>query len=165
MVGDKESKEGMMERFKGPISSNWKKLALGLVIILSVVFAFVIWRKITIPTSSPRKYSQEVIDLCEKEKNLECDPDCEDGFGEIGYFDSRKYTKEELQSGFSLSEKAREASFAIRVYSACGECYNRFELKVNEEFREVSCEEFYRKIEEMNEACNDCVDKISVGCC
>lgn len=144
---------------------GWKKLALGLGMILFVVFAFVIWRKFTVPIPPSQKYSQQVIDLCEKERNLECDPDCEDGFGEIGYFDSRKYTKEELQSDFSLSEKAREASFAIRAYSTCGECYNKFKLKVNEEFGEVSCEEFHQKIEEMNEACDNCVDKISSGCC
>lgn len=138
-------------------------LVLGIILlVLLVIFVAFSFR---LPKQYPQEYSQKIIDLCEKERNLGCDPDCVDGFLEEGYFDSRKYSKEDLSSGWTLSERAREACFAIHASSVCGKCFSRFQLKVDGEFKEVSCEEFFQTIEDENQSCNDCVEKIWSGCC
>ena len=111
--------------------------------------------------------SQAVMDLCKEKGNIECQGDCADGFGAYCYFDSTKYNKDELVTDFPLflPEETKEACFAIHSSSVCGDCYNRFELKKDGEFKEVSCEEFFQAIEEKNSECNDCLDIIQSGCC
>jgi len=113
-------------------------------------------------------FSQNVINLCKEErdkfKNCQITGGCVDGFNEDCYFDSTKYRKDELKSGFSFPEETKEACFAIHSSSAC-QCSNKFELKINNEFKAVSCEEFFQAIEDKNKSCGDCVDKIWAGCC
>lgn len=103
--------------------------------------------------------------MCEEKGEIECHGDCVDGFGEDCYFDSTKYNKDELKTGFYFPEETKEACFAIHSLSICGKCYNKFELKKNGEFEEVSCEEFFQVIEDKNKSCNSCVDIIYSGCC
>lgn len=115
-----------------------------------------------------QKISQNVIDLCKKEsdsfKNCQITTGCVDGFNDDCYFDSTKYKKDELKTGFSFPEETKMACFAIHSSSAC-QCSNKFQLKINNEFKEVSCEEFFQAIEDKNKSCGDCVDKIWAGCC
>lgn len=113
-------------------------------------------------------FSQDVINLCKKErdnfKTCRAAGGCVDGFNEDCYFDSTKYKKDELKNGFSFSKETKEACFAIHSSSVC-QCSNKFELKINNKFKEVSCEEFFQAIEDKNKSCGDCVDKIRAGCC
>ncbi|MCK5477042.1 MAG: hypothetical protein KAI55_03915 [Candidatus Aenigmarchaeota archaeon] len=111
--------------------------------------------------------SQVVIDICKEKENIECHGDCEDGLGTDCYFDSTKYNKDELVIGIPifLPEEIKGACFAMYSSSICGDCYNKFELKKDGEFKEISCEEFFQAIEEKNIECNDCLDMIQSGCC
>lgn len=118
--------------------------------------------------SGNSNFSQNVIDLCNEDRNnwKNCKPDssCMDGFNSNCYFDSSLYKKDSLKAGMDFHEETRKACFAIHSTSAC-QCGNKFELKENGEFREVSCEEFFQAIKDKNNTCNKCVDKIWAGCC
>jgi hypothetical protein len=108
---------------------------------------------------------KDIVDKCKEEARVGCDKMCADGFGQDCYFDSTRYNKAELKSGEVLPKETKAACFAIRSYSECGNCYKKFELRKGDEFKEVTCEEFYRVIKEKNKACNNCVDIIYAGCC
>lgn len=105
---------------------------------------------------------KDIADKCRKQANTACDKELVDGFGQDCYFDSTLYNKEELKSGEVLPKETRDACFAIRSY---GNCYEKFELREGSDFREVSCEEFYRAITEKNKTRDNCVDIIYAGCC
>ncbi len=109
--------------------------------------------------------SQEIIELCKMENKVTCDSGCVDGFGEDCYFDSSKYNPDDLKTDFTLPEETKKACFAIKSYSECGNCYKKFELKINDKFEEVSCEEFFSKIEAENKSCNGCINIKYAGCC
>jgi hypothetical protein len=123
---------------------------------------------ITLVSGKEQKFSKNVIDLCKKEsdsfKNCRIQTGCVDGFTEYCYFDSTKYKKDELKTEFPFPDETKKACFAIHSLSDC-QCFNKFQLKINNEFQEVTCEEFYQAIEDKNKSCGDCVDEISAGCC
>ena len=88
-----------------------------------------------------------------------------DGFNSDCYFNSFLYKKDSLKiTSFDFPEETKKACLAIHSTSACF-CNNNFQLKIDNELKEVSCEEFYQAIEDKNKFCDDCVDKISAGCC
>lgn len=117
-----------------------------------------------------QKFSRNVINLCEKQRdnlqNCAITKGCKDGFIEYCYFDSKKYSKNQLQNflGFSFPNETRKSCFATRSEDSCL-CSNKFYLRINSEPKEVSCEELFQAIENKNKSCGDCVDEISAGCC
>lgn len=145
-----------------------KKRSAGIVVILLLAFPFICFGQ-DVVTEVTSKYGKEIdsdiVDKCKEEAKVMCDKMCVDGFGEDCYFDSTEYNKADLKSGFTLPEETKDACFAIRSYSACGNCYKKFDLRKNDEFKEVSCDEFYQTIKDKNKICNDCVDIIYAGCC
>lgn len=136
---------------------------LVILVLLIIVISFIIF--ITLNLKITRDYPQNIIDLCEKEASIKCEGDCVDGFGEDCYFDSTEYNKDELETGFSFPDKTKKTCLALRSYSVCGECYNKFELKREIGLREVSCEEFFQVIEDRNASCSGCIDIVYSGCC
>jgi len=153
-----------------------KKLIFGLIVVISIIFA-VIWYKnlqkpeilpfANIPPAvAPNKnfYLQTITDLCKEEENIKCYGNCKDGFGEIGYFDSRKYNKEDFLHTpgelYKTDWEKRKMSFATHYQSNCDPCGNKFKLNKNGVLQEVSCEEFFQTIEDFNKTCNDCVDNV-----
>jgi hypothetical protein len=139
-----------------------KKILLAALLLAIPLFCFA--QDIT-TQATPKEIDVDIVDLCKEKGQVRCDRDCVDGFGEECYFDSVKYKKEELKSGFSLPEETKNACFAVHSHSICGNCYNTFELKKNDKFEQVSCEEFYQAIKEKNKSCNDCLDIVYAGCC
>lgn len=137
-------------------------IALLLIAIIGGIYTFLSAQKI-LPV--PQNISQSVKDICKEKGKIECHGNCVDGFNEYCYFDSTKYKKDELKSGFSFPEETKQACFAIHSLSVCGDCHNRFELKKDGEFKEVSCEEFFQAIEDKNKSCSNCIDEIWAGCC
>ena len=113
----------------------------------------------------PKNVSLNVKEICKEKGKLECLGDCLDGFGADCYFDSTKYKKDQLKTGFSFPSETKEACLCIHSFSRCGDCYNNFELKKDDQFKQVSCEEFFQAIENKNQFCNNCVTTIISGCC
>lgn len=109
--------------------------------------------------------SKKVIEICKEKGKVDCRGSCVDGFGQDCYFDAIQYKKEDLQIGISLPEATKDACFALRSYSLCSQCYNKFEVRKDGELKEVPCEEFYSVIKEKNNLCNNCVRVIYGGCC
>ena len=136
-----------------------KKFNIKTILLLAVFTLFVAG------CTNSQKVSETVKDVCREKGKLECDGNCEDGFGADCYFDSTKYNKEKLETGFTFPEETRKACFGIHSSSICDPCYNKFELNKNGVFEEVTCEEFFQAIEEKNKKCHDCIEVISSGCC
>ena len=143
-----------------------KILIITITILLVVSFAvayffFVNQNQLPIP----QNISQSVIEICKEKGKLECHGDCLDGFGADCYFDSTKYNKDELKTGFSFPPETKDTCLGIHSSSVCGNCHNTFELKKDGQFQQVSCEEFFQAIEDKNQSCNNCIDIIFSGCC
>ena len=143
-----------------------KILIITITILLVVSFAvayffFVNQNQLPIP----QNISQSVIGICKEKGKLECRGDCLDGFGADCYFDSTKYNKDELKTGFSFPPETKDTCLGIHSSSVCGNCRNTFELKKDGQFQQVSCEEFFQAIEDKNQSCNNCIDIIFSGCC
>lgn len=112
-------------------------------------------------------FTKEINEICEKEANIGCVGNCQDGFNEECYFDSARLNKGQLETDFfmpNLPKDIVDICFAIHSYSVCGKCSNVFKLRKNDKLEEVSCEEFYKAIKEKNDSCG-CVDMIKGGCC
>lgn len=107
------------------------------VIILSIIVigGLYIYFSTRKQLSTPKNISQSVKDICKEKGRIECIGNCVDGFNEYCYFDLMRYKKDELKSGFFFPEETRQKCFAIHSFSVCGECFNKFELKKDNEFK------------------------------
>lgn len=134
---------------------------------LSIIVIIVVFTAVSNQKKSPVRniISGNVKEVCKIKDKIECQGNCLDGFSADCYFDSTKYNKENLQSGFSLSKETKNVCFGIHSSSVCGDCHNTFELRKNGVLGEVSCEEFFQAIENKNSECDNCVDTIFSGCC
>ena len=150
-----------------------KILIITITILLIASFAvayffFINQNQLPVPkniSQNVKNISKNVIEICKEKGKLVCHGGCVDGFGEDCYFDSTKYNKDELKTGFSFPPETKEACLGIHSSSVCGNCHNTFELKKSEQFQQVSCEEFFQAIEDKNQSCNNCIDIIFSGCC
>jgi len=136
-------------------------IALLSIAIIGGLYIFLSTQKI-LPV--PQNISQSVKDICKEKGKTGCSSNCVDGFGESCYFDSKDELKSE-PGEHSFPEETKQACFAVHSLSVCGDCHNRFELKKDGEFKEVSCEEFFQAIENKNKSCSGCIDEIEAGCC
>ena len=141
-------------------------IVIGLVVVLAILS---LWLLTSIRTGfrdfNPENVSSRINDLCKEKGKIECYADCVDGFGDDCYFDSSLYNKEDLGTGHFIPEEVKEICLAIHSSSVCNQCHNTFELREGDKLVEISCEEFFQKIEDKNQTCNGCVDIIQYGCC
>ncbi|MEM4181880.1 MAG: hypothetical protein QXX68_01870 [Candidatus Pacearchaeota archaeon] len=137
-------------------------ITLLLIVVIGGLYIFSFNSKKSVWSQS---ISQSVKDICKEKDKIEYFGNCFDGFSEHCYFDSIKYKKNELISGFSFPKETKQACLGIHSASICGKYQNKFELKKDGEFKEVSCEEFLQTIEDKNKSCGGCIDEILAGCC
>lgn len=100
---------------------------------------------------------------------------CVDGWSATHYFDGRLFT-EDIQSSKDAPlavthskeklEELKNATVGIKSTSSCN-CITpiSYTVRRSQKKEEVSCEEFYKFIEEYNSNCNGCVKKTGEGCC
>jgi hypothetical protein len=147
------------------MSVNIKKvLGLVLPLVVLIVTGYVVIKSRT-RLSTRRIISSEVKEICKTRGKLECNGNCVDGFGEDCYFDTTVYNKQDIETGISFSEEAKSKCFGVHSSSVCGDCHNVFELKEDDNFKEVTCEDFFQATEDKNNECNDCIDVVFAGCC
>lgn len=91
-------------------------------------------------------------------KKIECMPDCLDGWSETCFYNGNINKESDFKLGFKVEPK--KLCLGINFVSVCGNCENKFEIKEGEQFIEVSCEEFYQKIENKNKECENCIKEI-----
>lgn len=91
-------------------------------------------------------------------KKMTCMPDCLDGWSETCFYDGNKNNESDFKLGFKVEPK--DLCFGINFISVCGKCENKFEIKEIDQFIEVSCEEFYQKIENKNTECKNCLKEV-----
>ena len=90
---------------------------------------------------------------CSNAKNYKCEGKCDDGFGLDCYYDSRS-TKFDNKRSLYL-EKAK--CFGSYDTSVCDPCRNQYRI----EDKDLSCEEFYKALNEFNQKCRKCLRKRS----
>ncbi|MBN2258789.1 MAG: hypothetical protein JW704_13390 [Anaerolineaceae bacterium] len=115
--------------------------------------------------SVPENLSPNVIEICKVEGKLECLGDCLDGFDATCFYDTTQYQPDKTLIPNYFSEETKNICFAIHSSSVCGACHNTFELRKDGVLKQVSCEEFYQAIEDMNAECGNCLDRLWSGCC
>lgn len=110
---------------------------------------------------APNK-EKDVVVISDSIKNkcrgMECMPDCLDGWSETCFYDGNINKESDFKLGFKV--EPQDSCFGINSVSVCGNCENKFEIKEGEKFIEISCEEFYQKIENKNKECNNCIKEI-----
>ena len=99
--------------------------------------------------------SDDIKEKCQKNG---CIGECFDGWEYGCFYDGNKNKESDFELDFEV--KPKNLCFGTRFRSVCGRCMNKFELKQGEEFIEVSCEEFYREIENKNKECDNCLKEI-----
>ncbi len=137
-------------------------VGIGILILLISVVLFYLYLK----PSEGLDISQNVKEICEIKGNIECISDCQDGFGEVCYFDSNKYSINQADLDLhSLSEEVKNKCSGVHTYAACGNCINDFEIKYESGFEKKSCEIFFQTIENLNQSCGGCIKIALVDCC
>lgn len=141
-----------------------------------------------ISTLDAKKMPQniDITDACKKDKEfvksvqsktscLGREFSCVDGWRETHYFDGTLFTKD-IKSGVDQRldvmyreeelKELKKATIAIRGASYCN-CITPVSYTIlhGDKQEEVTCEEFYKFIEEYNTKCNGCVKKVGEGCC
>ncbi|MDZ7798214.1 MAG: hypothetical protein U5L76_01200 [Patescibacteria group bacterium] len=143
-----------------------KKILITTITILLVASITIIYFFFANQNQLPisKNVSRNVLEICKEKSKIECHGNCMDGFAEIGYFDSRKYSKQDFldtpEELYKTYGEKREMILASHYQSSCDPCGNKFELNKNGVFQEVSCEEFFETIENINKSCNGCVNTI-----
>ncbi|HON15364.1 MAG TPA: hypothetical protein PLA51_02685 [Spirochaetota bacterium] len=112
------------------------------------------------------------LQQCDTDIKSKCSGNCIDGYEPRYYFDSRNiqsvldetdrrvaFLKKQGLGDLSdypeiLNNEKKNASFAKYIPPECDTCKAKFYLKGSE----VSCEEFYKYIEALNNACDGCVE-------
>ena len=139
-----------------------KKIIIILIIFVFILFfIYILNQKIVLN----KGVSEQVKEICKQKEKIKCNLNCLDGFNEFCYFDSRKYKEEEIERKFSCTESGKQACIGIHSFSQCKKCYNRFELKKQDKFKEVSCIEFFHILEQENKSCGYCIKETWAGCC
>lgn len=116
-------------------------------------------------TNTDPEVSQTVKKLCAKKTADQCGGNCLDGFNEYCYYDSTKYSENQIQGLHSFSDETKKACFGLHTLSVCGDCINKFELRKTGQLIEVTCEELFQAIENYNKTCDDCLNEGWAGCC
>ena len=96
------------------------------------------------------------FDDCAHEKQPKCDGPCTDGWGETIYYDRRKQQLSSVQDD-------REDSFGWRRESSCEPCGITYQLKTEKGIVKLSCEDFYRSLQMLNQECDGCMQVTSHG--
>ena len=101
--------------------------------------------------------SEKVKDKCRILKN-NCNGDCHDCWSSYCFYDSSKNKESDFQLGFEIEPK--NLCFGLHSERICNKCYSKFEIREENYFKEVNCEEFYQRIENQNNECGDCLKEI-----
>lgn len=131
-----------------------------IVLFLLIFFVFYKIKIITLINLSVKNIyiSPSVKEKCQEILNVRCGGECLDGWSQTCFYDSNKYNDSDFKLRSTIEPK--DSCFAFFSNAFCGDCSKTFELKEENTFNKVGCEEFYQSIENKNKECNNCIKKI-----
>ena len=95
--------------------------------------------------------AEELATRCASEEKLHCEGDCVDGFGTTCYYDSGEHSSPPpFYNNAALC-------FGYRHQSVCNPCANVFQIRSQGTMKDVTCKEFYQRLQEKNAACKNCL--------
>jgi hypothetical protein len=107
--------------------------------------------------------------ICDEQINFECYGDCLDGVSVNCYFDSTKYEEDDVWAECANlirhSNAIPEKSVAFQFSAQCSPCQNSFKVNRNGSFEDVSCDDFFKFINNLNAECSGCIKNIYTDCC
>lgn len=95
--------------------------------------------------------AEEISTRCAGEEKLHCEGDCVDGFGTTCYYDASEHAAPPQ----FFNEPAK--CFGYRHQSVCNPCANVFQIRSQGAMKDVSCGDFYKRLQEKNAACKNCL--------
>lgn len=135
--------------------------------------------------------SQQILDKCKEEKRfvekIRSDPEClkgkgfrcVDGWGGTTYYDKRLVSTSTIEAAANFpldrlpslmpdeaEKEISKATIAVHSQSVCAcEKPIGYQILIKDKLEEVTCEEFYRFLQNYESSCGDCILRWSYGCC
>jgi hypothetical protein len=84
-----------------------------------------------------------------------CSDNCAGGNGDYAFYSNTFVPSS--KSGFVIPKDVMNASVAVFSVSVCRNCFQKFKIRENKEFKEVNLKDFCRFIAQYNKKCGGCL--------